>query len=244
MYWKKKRGKTRYLDFIQSIQGRLVGSQLSNYDKKFWIRHDVDYDLDQAIDLAWFEMDNGMMSTFFLLHTAGYFDYSYEFDRKITKLLAMGHAIGFHNDLLGVWSEKGGDVYKILQPPLNFLRQITPVTSTSSHGKREYYDRNFINYEVWQEYDSSQNEGYPVKWDQISLKYVGLNEAYFLPYTHYFSDSGGNWIGYQVDGQKPFERSALRSQLNIGSDIVEKFNECEKGFLQLLIHPEHWECVK
>ena len=248
MKWIKKGSKTVLNEFIGSVKAKII-TDPTKYDggKALWLRRDVDYDLDHAIKFAEYEYRNNIRATYFLLHTAPYFDYSKEFKEKILLLDDMGHSIGFHNDILSCWhknQEMG--LNDFIPKPIKFLRKAAPpVNGTSCHGAKEHYDRKYFNYECWEEFDKKKNEGFDaICGFKPSLERYGFEyEAYFLPYTHYFSDSGNNWIGYVVNGQKPFERTALESPDNLGTKVIDKFNEAEEGLFQMLLHPCHWEEV-
>ena len=245
MTWIKKNSTITYLDFIRCVEALLfaVPVNIPSDKKGFFVRHDVDYDIGQAMRMAEYECEHCIHSTYFLLHTAPYFDYSDTFGDKIKRLIDYGHSVGFHNDVLSEWWDNRNCVLvEKLERPVLFLSKYTTVIGTSAHGKREHYERKYINYQLWSQYKHDLNDGFMLNWPQISLKTMGfLYEAYFLPYTHYFSDSGGNSIGYVVNGRKPFERRALEMAENIGVKVINEFNRAETGLLQLLIHPEHWE---
>ena len=248
MEWIKRQSQTSYLDFINSIEGQHIVTDsisVSRPKKSVFIRHDVDYNIDHALMLAEYEKENNIKATYFLLHTAPYFDYSPEFAEKVKRFEALGHKVGFHNDVLSVWYKNTSLVFwDIIKKPLDFLRGLVDIKGTSCHGAREHYDRKYFNYQLWAQWTDKKNEGFPVRWPQMSLYTPGfLYEAYFLPYTHYFSDSGNNWIGYVVNGQKPFERKALFSKENLGTKIINEFNNAAGGFFQVLIHPCLWERI-
>ena len=257
MTWRKKGSKTEYLEFIRSIKGRRWSNPLRipsfSGGHSSWIRHDVDKDLLHALKFAEYEAKNNIHSTYFLLHTAPYFDYSFDFKMKLRALSHMGHGVGFHNDVLSVWWDRqsgGPDITTVeeIEKALGFMREVVEVKGTSCHGAREHYKRGYFNYEIWKECCKEKNAvfgRYKENFVTYSLNEFDLHyEAYLLPYTHYFSDSGNNWIGYVVDGQKPFERTALESPNNLGSNVIEEFNKCKEGFLQVLTHPCHWEEIK
>jgi hypothetical protein len=233
------------LDFIKSIDGEIITNPLApDLPKKaIYIRHDVDSNHRLARDFSFMEYENNIRSTYFLLHTADYFDYSDSLSLTLSCILSNNHEIGFHNDVLSEWwKDRNKNIIDIIEKPLEYLRQFAEVKATSCHGAREHYDRKYFNYQLWTQWNASSNEGFEVVWPQISLYSVELlYEAYFLPYTHYFSDSGNNWIGYVTKKPKPFERAALYSKDNFGSNVINEWNKEEKGLFQVLIHPEHWE---
>ena len=56
--WKKKDSDTYYLELLESIKGRrVINPYIKPFTdkKRYWIRHDVDYNLDHALALGEFE---------------------------------------------------------------------------------------------------------------------------------------------------------------------------------------------
>jgi len=239
MAWIKKGSKTDYLDIVKKVARPYL-----------FLRHDLDYDLDHALRFAEYEASNGISSTYFLLPTAPYFDYSFDFKIKVRALEQMGHELGLHNNFYYSYLIEKWDLQTLsdeVNRPLDFLRDIwCDVELTSCHGQREHYDAGVFNYQIWREFDIKKNEGFPDIKPILSLKDFGLKEVYFEYYTHYWSDSGNGWTGIVVDGQKPFERSARNSPENIGHDVIEAFNESkiQHASLQILTHPCHYEEIK
>ena len=251
MPWIKKGSKTEYLEFIRSIDQKIKFEEETNTSicRTLFLRKDVDYDLDHALKFADNEMKLGTIySTYFLLPTAPYFDYSFDFKMKVRALIQMGFGVGLHNNYYYSYLKENWDLQTLrdnINRDLNFLREIDEhVDHTSCHGQREHYDMKFFNYQIWEEFDIEKNEGFKGAKPLLSLEEFKLSEVYFCGYTHYYSDSGGQWIGYEVDGQKPFERSAANSSNNLGTNVIKKFNECRVASLQVLTHPCHWEEVK
>ena len=65
----------------------------------FLIRHDVDFDIKLAHELAHIEQDEGIVSTFFILTTCESYNVSCDRNRKLLReMVAMGHEIGLHFD--------------------------------------------------------------------------------------------------------------------------------------------------
>ena len=243
-----KKGSLDYLDLVRSIDGRLIRMKdTGKADEKIYcLRHDVDYSMDKALAFAEVEAEHGLFSTFFLLHTAGYFDYSDEFLRKCKRLIKLGHDVGFHNDAVTCWYSSGGNIKDIINKPLSFLRNGgIKVIGTAAHGSKLCYEKKYLNYELWKEFDPTKNhglvEGVPSK--KFSLKDFGFEyEAYFLDYNAYLSDSGGNWIGLEVvkERAKLYEKDGLFFKGNLGREIIPKFNSYPNGFLHCLFHPTWW----
>ena len=63
------------------------------------LRHDIDYDLDKAVELAKHEKQAGIRSTYFVLISSDFYNiYSSSTKKKITDIIDMGHEIGLHFD--------------------------------------------------------------------------------------------------------------------------------------------------
>ena len=222
--------KTNYFELIRRIKG---GS---------FIRHDVDHDIDHALRFAEEEWNNGIHSTYFLLPTAMYFDYSNHFASKIRRFGAYGHDVGFHNNVITQWLDnKEIPIQTLLNAPLSFLRNVAgvEVKGTSSHGDPLCRQKNYQNFQVWDECPKEFNNH--LGFETVSLEDFGLEyETYFMRQGAYVSESGRQWQGYfcKKPGQfEPFN--------DIGIDkiraIIEKFNQSRTGLLQVLTHPCWWK---
>lgn len=241
-----------YLNLINYIKGDMIlFSDIVNNTEKyieskkfFCIRHDVDADLDDAVRLAKLEYNNNIQSTYFLLHGSKYFEYSNVFLRKVKRIVDFGHDIGLHNNSISEKIRTKKSIYNIINEPLVYLRKNNiPIYGTSAHGDQICYRYKFINYQMWEEYDSTANFGFEkpkVTFGQYSLKDFDLKyESYFLDFTHYLSDSGCHFRGYVVKNKKRYERYPKKK--NIHKRILDHYNGKNSGFLQLLLHPSCWK---
>jgi len=212
-------------------------------EKATLLRHDVDMDIDRALDMAIFESKRGVYSTYFLLHTAKYFNYSKEFAQKCKKIVSLGHDIGLHNNALTVYFKRKKDIRRMLEMPLKFLRDNgIDVVGTSAHGVKACYTRGYFNYEIWKEFDPKRNEGkLKVPIHKIGLHSLGLiYDASFVDFDFYLSDSGDTWNGMVVKIPIPFEKTLKYGPDNIGLAVLEKFQKSKKGTIQILTHPFYW----
>ena len=81
-HYQSENQEIEYFDLLTSIQANLVDDTRMAFidrglipvkNRKFlWIRHDVDYDLEKAVNMARAEAEYGYYSTYFLLHSAPY----------------------------------------------------------------------------------------------------------------------------------------------------------------------------
>ena len=111
------------------------------------LRHDVDYDIDIALEMASVEHNLGKRATYYVLHTAPYWD-DPKLVEKCLKLQDMGHEVGLHTNVISEWA--AGKIESIegrLAQLLGLLRKggVT-VTGMAAHGDRLCYETGFINY--------------------------------------------------------------------------------------------------
>lgn len=198
---------------------------------RLYLRHDVDHDILRATDMARLEADNGIRSTYFLLPTAPYFDYSPKFVTEVEKLGELGHMIGLHNNALTEHIRDSKPLTRCISDPLDFLRKcVGTVNMTASHGDKFIIRKKLVNYQMWKESNRPWNG------PTLSLKSYGLKEAYFEPRAAYLSDTGGKWRGGRIEGQA-FEDAF--GEVN-PIETIQHFNRTDEGILHLLIHPFWW----
>lgn len=95
-----------YLEYLRMVQTFLEqGYKLCTFENfdpgspHLILRHDVDIDLDKALQLARIEADHGIESTFFVLLSSGFYNiFSLLGRRFIEELVSLGHRIGLHFD--------------------------------------------------------------------------------------------------------------------------------------------------
>lgn len=178
------------------------------------IRHDVDHDIDTAIRIAKWEADRGIRATYCLLHTSWYYG-KLDGDRyrhtdllvdSIEHLVAMGHEINFHNNLVTVALTTGKNPARLLENELAFYDSLgVSVTGTSTHGDALCHELNFRNWELFRECCDDRFGGprrieNTVNGSRVgcevgehSMSGFGLEyEAYDMGKDVYHTESGGN----------------------------------------------------
>jgi hypothetical protein len=186
------------------------------------LRHDVDSRLDSALRLARLEHDRGLRATYFVLHTAPYWDDG-DLVPRVRRLQEHGHEVGFHNDLVTLERVHGGDARTALEEALDRLRGAgIDVVGAAAHGSPWCHRLGYHNNYVFAGWDEPQpgfpSRDVPEKLDpaEFGLEY----EAYHVPRDVYFSDSSF------VDG-----RRAHPADLDL-----------EPGHRTIvLVHPCHWD---
>jgi hypothetical protein len=195
------------------------------------LRHDVDDNADSlatAVKLARWEAERGYRSTFFMLHTASYWQAS-AFEDSLYAIARHGHEIGIHANALAHALRNGGDPDEILWDAIEDLRTLGfPVRGVAGHGDGICFPAGIINDEQFLEC-ARPEMGAPdraIKFNGITLtlapkplEHFGLvYESLRLPRARYQSDSGGRWY-------EPMTKT------------VAEFPS-ERGQLHLLVHPD------
>lgn len=96
-----------------------------NSKKSVILRHDIDYDIYKALELARIEEQLGVKSTYFTLVTSDFYNvFSAKNEKMLREILACGHDIGLHFDELR---------YSDIVTPEDILTHIKEEASMLSH---------------------------------------------------------------------------------------------------------------
>jgi hypothetical protein len=116
------------------------------------LRHDVDHDLNVALEMAHAEHRVGARSTYFLLHSNAYCQQPHFLERCL-QLQDYGHEIGIHVNGLTEWIEgKVDDPAEPIARLADRLRSvgIAPV-GVAAHGDKRCYQHGYSNTWIWSE---------------------------------------------------------------------------------------------
>jgi hypothetical protein len=190
------------------------------------LRHDVDNVIAPAVQMAEWEAERGYRSTYFILHTAPYWEHKATLKAALAEIAHCGHEIGFHLNAITKAIETGRDPLEILYYDLGELRDYGyPVRGVVAHGDSACYQHNFVNDELFTE-SARPSYGTPdrvvggVTLRPVSRATFGFDyDPNWLSRAQYLSDSGGRW-------SQPFERVAETYPF--------------EGQLHILVHPDWW----
>jgi hypothetical protein len=216
------------------------------------LRHDVDHDLDLALEMAFWEHHRGCRASYYLLHTAEYWHDEQLVD-KCLQLQDFGHEVGLHVNVVAEWVRgEIDDVDTRLSELLWRLRQGgVEVVGVSAHGDRLCYERGFINYWMFgdvrpDEPDVAESgrsaegltahearfridyppEGFLERDDgKVLSLWTSSLEAHGLTYHAYHVPSDR----YLTDSGSSWTRSPDPREL-----------DCSKGRYQILMHPVYY----
>lgn len=182
------------------------------------LRHDLDGPkaLEVAVRCAEWEADRGYAATFYVLHTAAYWD-APGFVDALDRIVELGHEVGLHVNCLAEALRTGRDPDVILDESLNTLRGYGfEIRGVAGHGDpfcnrdRAPGEITFANDEMFTQCQRPQ-EGEPDRvitrgnislqlcprpLEDFGLEYEALKVAYdgedVWPFR--ISDSGGRWL--------------------------------------------------
>ena len=141
-------------------------------DKRLVLRHDVDFSLDYALDMAKIEAEDGVKSTYFvMLYSAFYSAFNAKNGDILKRLTDLGHEVGLHYES-SMWGSDKSKFNDEFTNDLHLLGKIVgkKIISAAQHNP---IDSDFFNIE-----HLVQNEAYSTK----------IRGKFF-----YFSDSAMTW---------------------------------------------------
>lgn len=215
------------------------------------LRHDIDHDINLAMEMAYYEHVRGHRTTYFLLHSAGYWS-DPDFLEKALQIQDFGHEVGLHVNLLADWFSGGDEPGKALGKILQPLREAgLVIKGVAAHGDRICYEHQFINYWCFSELKPEN----PLV-DETGLNAEGVKaicEEDFIHYPH-------NHELVRQDGQRLPLWSLRMFEYGLSYDAMHLACDCyftdsrgrwerspdpysenlAEGRHQILIHPEHW----
>lgn len=224
-----------------------MGRDVEPTEKVTYIRHDIDHDVEAAVEIGRWEAEHGIRSTFCVLHSAWYYGpfedggyrHSAEMIEAMQELQALGHEINFHNNTVteGLLSDVDPDA--LLHTELGYLRSRgLTIRGTAGHGHALCREVGYLNLEQFRETTWHSNggrrwvshAGRSVEVGRTPMAAFGLEyESYDLPRDLYITDSGGRpRIVRNTRG-----RNGLRRREN--PDWVPHGH-----IVGILTHPEYW----
>ncbi len=216
------------------------------------LRHDVDHDLDLALEMGYWESQRGFRSTYYLLHSAGYWEDA-DFVEKCLQLQDFGHEVGLHLNVLSEWINGSvDDISLYLEKLIYPMREAgVHLSGVSTHGDVLCYEKQFINYWCFSELRPSDPvavesdlcaEGIPAKEGQSQIRYpsshklIRKDKDIFELWSVSMKKLGIVYDAihvpydfYYTDSREPwyFSEDPMRYSL-------------DSGRYQILMHPVHW----
>ncbi len=182
------------------------------------IRHDVDRNVRNALNIAKIENNWGISSSY-------YFRYPSTFNIPIiSEIHKIGHEIGYHYEVL---AKTGGDYYKainLFKKELFEFRKISDVKTICAHGSPI---SSWDNRDLWK------------KFNLVDYGLIGDAHLSLPTDICYFSDTGRSW-DMQANIRDTLQDQKIFQQVHSTDDLIEYISLNHPKLLYLVIHPERW----
>ncbi|MCJ2166237.1 MULTISPECIES: sulfotransferase [unclassified Pseudodesulfovibrio] len=270
---KKRNDGTRYMTdlvlplhaVLKCVTMREVGQ---GGEPCFFLRHDVDDDMDAALQMALLEKGHGIRASYFLLPpspTQGKTNYYGTIDEnglrpnqtvidQARQLIEWGHEVGLHNNIaeLAVYLKR--TVAEVLAEQVEFFASHgIKLVGSAAHGGPFFHENGFVSFEIFAEAGvkpgfergrTIEVDGQVLKLHTLSQADYGFAfEAYSLPYEIGLNDSNGMWGGKLVRHSPHPELNELKGERYLSAFremVATAHPKSGVQTLQVLVHPEHW----
>ena len=186
----------------------------------FIVRHDVDGNIQNALEMARIDARNGIRSTFYFRVKPLLFN-----PYIIKKINSLGHEIGYHYEVL---SDTKGDMKKarlLFEANLRKVRSVAPVKTVCMHGRSL---SPYNNLDFW-----TQNT--LEKFDLIAEPYLTIDYSD----KYYFTDTSRCW-----DNHKYNLRDIVNSRGSIGikttDELIDFLQTADPKKGTILTHSNFW----
>ena len=186
----------RLLDIVKTGRRNLHFSDFRNSDTPqsfFILRHDIDFSLSAALEMARFEAERGVRATYFLLLSSEHYNLLSKGCCLVPRqLVDLGHEVGLHYDVQAMSERDNSDLHTQLQYEIDILSKLTgcPIQSVAMHNPSIYGDDPFAG----------------------DTHFINAYDPQFTKTIAYYSDSCGAW---RDDTYDVFSRSTIPDKLQL-----------------------------
>lgn len=152
----------------------MLYNEAHNEEKICILRHDIDFDIKKACEMAQIEYDMGIKSTYFVLVSTDFYNvFSKESSELLAKIMELGHEIGLHFDEQRYLIETIDDIKKFVEYEIQILSNALnkKVEVISMHRPSQMFLENEVDFE----------------------EVINSYSSYFFKEMKYVSDSRMNW---------------------------------------------------
>ncbi len=218
------------------------------------LRHDVDHSIDYALEMAFWEHDRGIRSTYYILPGTAYWNEDPRLLDKCLQIQDFGHEIGLHVNTVAEWFRHNKEPLSSLKMQLKRLREAgLVVDGIAAHGDPDCYNANFINYWVFRELrpDDPAKRETGLTAEGIPSGKVGRALTY--PENHILLRPGdGEQLEFWQVSMKELGLAYHATHLDYDTYYTDSggrwrvtpdpLNEdLRRGRIQINIHPIHWQ---
>jgi len=213
------------------------------------LRHDIDHNLDIALDFAYYENKADIKATYFILH-----DHPYNADKlfleKLLQIQDYGHEIGVHLNLLAGWYQGYYDnPGSYLHAWLDKVRDAgIRIRGCATHGDKLCYKIGVVNSWFFKEQRKSKHGYAPITPEGIADP-NGNNVIPFPERAQIEREDGSSLNLFQANmNDFGLDYEAVDLACNYWSDTGKDWHrtgdplnvDLSKGRHQVLMHPIHW----
>lgn len=159
-------------------------TKINKFKKIIILRHDIDFNIERALEMAKIENNLGVKATYFVrLHAKDYNPFEFKAYTILREILKMGHEIGLHSEALDVshiTKENPVEIFKREKEILEGIFNIE-IASAAQHGDFTGISRDYKNY-FFTKY----------KKEDLGILNQPFEERFFKS-MKYISDSFGSW---------------------------------------------------
>jgi hypothetical protein len=247
--------KKIYHEYLNHFSSTVPLSELNaQLEKKHLValRHDVDYDIDIALEMSYWEHREGIRATFFMLPGSNYW-HDPDLIDKILQIQDFGHEIGVHINVLTEWMQGR------IKDPGERLRQVLDVfrtagiktTGVSAHGDPLCYKKSYNNYWIFRELRPDIPEREEAGISAEGIPSTGDREPIIYPSDHSLARDNGDRLSLWSVSMKALELDYHAIHIphdqyfsDSGGEWKRSPNPLDvdltRGRHQILVHPEYW----
>lgn len=216
------------------------------------LRHDIDHDLDMALEMACWEHRLGARATYFVLPGAAYWDDPGLID-KCLQIQDFGHEVGVHLNVLADWyAARVDDPGAYLLETLAMLRGAgLRITGGAAHGDGLCYSGQFINYWLFAELRPNDPLATESGLSAEGTPGSGVRGGIAYPASHALVRADGRelplWSVSMAEMGLDYEAMHLpcdRYYTDSGGEWTRSPDpldeSLDRGRYQINMHPEHW----
>lgn len=241
---------------LEQLENVVLLRELAGSDRPgVAIRHDIDHNLDAAVELAWREQQRGIRATYYILHDAAYMSDPARF-QKVRLIQDFGHDVGLHTNFLAQWFQGAiDDVSTAVRNELLAFRDAgIAVGSVAAHGDPHCYTAQFTNYWLWAQLrpDSPRQRERAVNAEGRCVAQDPAARTIAYPETgHDLVRDDGKRFAFWSESLADHGLAFEASRVAVDQYYSDSGNRWWTGApdpaaiasdqrVQILIHPEHW----
>lgn len=209
------------------------------------LRYDIDDDINAAIKFAYREKKYGIRSTYYILHSSGYYGITklnyFKRNDKIIRYLQkiqndFGQEIGWHNDLVTLQIVYNIDSRKYLKDELGWLRANgINVYGAVAHGREYCYQYHYLNSYFWN-HTIGASQGFFYNWEYVPIggEYKKIEKDNLSSYNLEYD--GDQFMADYRFADVNRDNGKMWYMGKVNFDAIQPGKK-----VIIILHPQHWD---